>query len=536
MQTKYIFITGGVASGLGKGVTAASHGRLLKARGYTVTINKFDPYINIDPGTMSPYQHGEVFVTDDGGQTDLDIGHYERFIDESLSINSNTTAGKIYWSVLTQERDGFYNGKTVQVIPHITDSIQSRIFKAAETSGAQIVITEVGGTVGDIESLPFLEAIRQFRHEAGHDNVLYVHVPLIPRLSRSDELKTKPAQHSVKQLLSLGIQPDIIVCRTERPLSDDMRDKLALFCNVRRECVIQNIDCELIYEVPLLFEKEGFAKVACAKLGIADTPPDLAAWEGIIENWRKISKTVNIALVGKYVELHDAYLSVTESLLHAGLACGTHINISWIDAESITPENAAEILCEAHGMIVPGGFGERGVDGMIAAVGHARRHNLPTFGICLGMQCMLIEFARSAAGLHDAASTETAPGEATHLFSEIPQDTGSTIAGGAMRLGAHPINLGEGTAAAHVYSAASVSERHRHKYRFDTTYRAKLEAAGMVFSGISADGAVVEIAELPHGAHPFFLGVQFHPEFKSRPNRPHPLFNAFISKVAQSLQ
>ncbi|MCL2853054.1 MAG: CTP synthase [Defluviitaleaceae bacterium] len=528
MQTKYIFITGGVASGLGKGVTAASLGRLLKARGYGVTISKFDPYINIDPGTMSPYQHGEVFVTEDGGQTDLDIGHYERFIDENLSQFSNTTAGKIYWSVLTQERDGGYDGKTVQVIPHITDNIKNRIYDTGRTSGAQIVITEVGGTVGDIEGLPFLEAIRQVRHEVGQTNVLYVHVPLIPRLSRSDEMKTKPAQHSVKELLSLGIQPDIIVCRTEKPLSEDMRDKLALFCNVKRECVIQNIDCELIYELPLLFEKEGFAQIACSKLGLEAGAADLSDWEGIAARWRNLHKTVNIALVGKYVELHDAYLSVTEALRHAGLGIGAHVKIDWIDAEALNSENVAATLADTHGIIVPGGFGERGVAGMIAAVGYARANAIPTLGICLGMQCMLIEFARQAAGLQGASSSELDTEAHIRLFCEIPEDAGRSIAGGAMRLGAQPIILEEGSLAAQIYGGRSISERHRHKYMFEIAFRAQLEAVGMVFSGISADGVIVEMIELPRGAHPFFVGVQFHPEFKSRPNRPHPLFSEFI--------
>jgi len=534
MQTKYIFITGGVASGLGKGVTAASLGRLLKARGYGVTINKFDPYINIDPGTMSPYQHGEVFVTEDGGQTDLDIGHYERFIDENLSRNSNTTAGKVYWSVLEQERDGFYDGKTVQVIPHITDNIKNRIYTTGTKSGAQIVITEIGGTVGDIESLPFLEAIRQIQHEVGQTNVLYVHVPLIPRLSRSDEMKTKPAQHSVKQLLALGIQPDIIVCRTERALSDDMRDKLALFCNVKRECIIQNIDCELIYEVPLLFEKEKFARIACSKLGLKAGKADLADWKAIMRRWRKIRKSVNISLVGKYVGLHDAYLSVTEALLHAGLGCGAHVKIDWVDAESLTPENAADTLASADGIIVPGGFGERGVAGMIAAVGYARERGVPTFGICLGMQCMMIEFARKSAGLPDASSTETDASAATQLFCVIPESAGNTVAGGAMRLGTHPMNLGKGTVASDIYEGDTASERHRHKYMFDSAFRAPLETAGLVFSGISADKVVVEVVELPRSAHPFYVGVQFHPEFKSRPNRPHPMFAAFVKASSEN--
>ena len=533
MQTKYIFITGGVASGLGKGVTAASLGRLLKARGYSVTISKFDPYINIDPGTMSPYQHGEVFVTEDGGQTDLDIGHYERFVDENLSKFSNTTAGKIYWSVLMREREGDYGGKTVQVIPHITDNIKQRIYDAAEASGAQIVITEIGGTVGDIESLPFLEAIRQVQHEVGSRNVLYVHVPLIPRLSRSDEMKTKPAQHSVKELLSLGIQPDIIVCRTERALPDEMREKLALFCNVKRECVIQNIDCDLLYEVPLLFERERLAQIACAKLELPEGKADLAEWVQLVERWRNINKTVKIALVGKYVELHDAYLSVVEALHHAGLGAGAQVEIDWISAEELTTKDAAKVLAKADGIIVPGGFGERGVEGIIEAAGYARKKKVPVFGICLGMQCMATEFARSKAKLKDVNSAEINPNAASLLFEVMSDNGDNPMSGDTIRLGAYPVKLAEGSFAAEIYGKDTISERHRHRYAFNNAFRAKLETAGMVFSGISSEGDIVEVVELPREDHPFFVGVQFHPEFKSRPNRPHPLFGAFVKACTE---
>jgi len=532
MQTKYIFITGGVASGLGKGVTAASLGRLLKARGYSVTISKFDPYINIDPGTMSPYQHGEVFVTDDGGQTDLDIGHYERFIDENLSKFSNTTAGKIYWSVLMQEREGVYGGKTVQVIPHITDNIKQRIYTAAEASGAQIVITEIGGTVGDIESLPFLEAIRQVQHEVGSRNVLYVHVPLIPRLSRSDEMKTKPAQHSVKELLSLGIQPDIIVCRTERALPDEMREKLALFCNVKRECVIQNIDCDLLYEVPLLFERERLAQIACAKLELPEGTADLAEWENLVERWRKIDKTIKIALVGKYTELHDAYLSVVEALYHAGLGVGVHVEVDWISSERFDTEDAASVLAGVDGIIVPGGFGERGVEGIVEAAGYARKNNVPVFGICLGMQCMTIEFARSKAGLSDANSAEISPNAESLLF-KIMANADNPMSDDTIRLGAYNVDLAEGSIAADMYGKKTISERHRHRYAFNNAFRTELEAAGMVFSGISSEGNITEVIELPRSEHPFFVGVQYHPEFKSRPNRPHPLFGAFVKACTE---
>ncbi|MCL2616529.1 MAG: CTP synthase [Defluviitaleaceae bacterium] len=524
-QKKYIFVTGGVASGLGKGVTAASLGRLLKARRYNVTISKFDPYFNIDPGTMSPYQHGEVFVTEDGGQTDLDIGHYERFIDENLNMYSNTTAGKIYWSVLEQEREGKYGGKTVQVIPHITDEIKNHIYATGEKSGADIVMAEIGGTVGDIEGLPFLEAIRQIRYEVGHSNVLYVHVPLIPRLSRSDEMKSKPAQHSVKELLSLGIQPDIIVCRTEWDISDDMRDKLALFCNVKKECVIQNSDCDLIYEVPLMFERQKLAQIACSRLGLEeDREADLSNWQQTIDRWKKLKNgnSVKIALVGTYVELHDAYLSVSEALLHAGIGLETGVVIDWVDAEALDAQNADELLAGADGVIAPGDIGENGTEGIIAAVKYAHGKGIPMLGINLGMQCMLLQRRRAADPMGRTDES---------LFCNIPEGADEGTAADTARLGARRIDLQAGTLAARIYENKHIiSERHRHRQIFDNSYRAKLEATGIVFSGTSGD--IVEVIELPQDgnqfAHPFFVGVQFHPEFKSRPNRPHPIFTAFI--------
>lgn len=532
METKYIFVTGGVVSGLGKGITAASLGRLLKARGYKVTIQKFDPYINIDPGTMSPYQHGEVFVTEDGAETDLDLGHYERFVDENLSVNSNVTTGKIYWSVLNKERKGDYLGATVQVIPHITNEIKARVFRGKKT-GADFVITEIGGTVGDIESEPFLEAIRQVSYDVGRENVLYIHVALIPYLAKSQELKTKPAQHSVKQLLQIGIQPDIIVCRTEHHISDNEKSKLALFCNVTKECVIENIDCNSIYEVPLLLEGENLAGIVLRKLGVEDSVPDLTDWCRVVEKERDLKGEVTIALVGKYVALHDAYLSIVESLHHAGIHTGVRINIRWVNSELI--ENGDMSLLEgADGILVPGGFGTRGVEGKISAIQYARENRIPFFGICLGMHCGVIEYARNVLGYSDAHTSEIDPDSKHPVIDLMPEQKDIEDMGGTMRLGAYPCKLMPGTKCAEAYGKELIYERHRHRYEFNNEFREALVNAGMVIAGLSPDERLVEIAELPSDVHPWFVGVQFHPEFKSRPNRPHPLFRDFI-KAAKAL-
>lgn len=528
MQTKYIFVTGGVVSGLGKGITAASLGRLLKARGYKVTNQKFDPYINIDPGTMSPYQHGEVFVTDDGAETDLDIGHYERFIDENLTVNSNITTGKIYWSVLNKERQGDYLGATVQVIPHITNAIKEMVYRAGKVCNSDIVITEIGGTVGDIESLPFLEAIRQLTYEIGRDNVMYIHVTLIPYLTLSGEMKTKPTQHSVKELLSIGIQPDIIVCRTEHQMSKDMRDKVALFCNVSVGCVIQNIDTESLYEVPLLLEDENFAQLVCSRLKMASPEPDLKQWRELVLRQKKISRTVTIALVGKYVELHDAYLSIVESLNHAGIHNDTEVKIEWINAQNVEDGNAADFLKNADGIIVPGGFGERGVEGKIKSIEYSRVNKIPYFGICLGMQCAVIEFARNVIGLKDANTSELAPGSDAIVIDLMPNQKDVDSKGGTMRLGSYPCKILEDSILKRAYQSSLINERHRHRYEFNNDFRDIMQENGMKITGISPDETLVEAIELPAHEHPWFVGVQFHPEFKSRPNRAHPLFNDFI--------
>ncbi len=527
-QVKYIFVTGGVVSGLGKGITVASLGRLLKARGYKVTIQKFDPYINIDPGTMSPYQHGEVFVTDDGTETDIDLGHYERFIDESLTTISSTTAGKIYWTVLTKERKGDYLGATIQVIPHITNAIKDRIYKAGKT-GSDIVITEIGGTVGDIEGLPFMEAIRQAAHEVGRENYLFIHLTLIPYLSTSGEMKTKPSQHSVKELLSIGIQPDVIVGRTEWPMSDEMRDKLAMFCNVEKKCVIQNMDAKSLYEIPLLLEEEKLANIACEKLHLPCPEPDLTEWRSIVNRQRAIEGSIQIALVGKYVELHDAYLSIVESLNHAGIFNDKHVEIKWISSEDLEGCDAGEYLSGVDGVIIPGGFGERGVEGKINAVNYARTHKLPFFGICLGMQCAVIEFARNVAGLKNAYTSELDKDCKTPVIHIMSNQKDIDNLGGTMRLGAYPCNLTPGSTAAEAYGEDTISERHRHRYEFNNDYRETMLQNGLVISGVSPDGNLVEIIELPKEVHPWFVSVQFHPEFKSRPTRPHPLFKDFIA-------
>lgn len=544
MATKYIFVTGGVVSGLGKGITAASLGRLLKMRGYRVTIQKFDPYLNVDPGTMSPYQHGEVFVTDDGAETDLDLGHYERFIDENLSVNSNVTTGKIYWTILNKERRGDYLGGTVQVIPHVTNEIKNRVYRAAN-SGAEpvdVVITEIGGTVGDIESTPFLETIRQVSYEKGRENVLYIHVTLLPYITGSNELKTKPTQHSVKELLSLGIQPNILVLRSEMEVPMEMREKIANFCNVRKEDVIQNLTASSLYAVPLMLEKEGLAHSACYHLGLEDRKPDLKEWEDMVKMQENATKPLTIGLVGKYVALPDAYISVMESIRHAGAANGCKVDIKLINSEEVTEENAHEMLAGLDGICVPGGFGSRGIEGKIQAVHYARINKIPYLGLCLGMHMAVIEFARYACGLKNANSGEFNPysekddnsvdfGETAHNVIDIMPDQKGVDMGGTMRLGLYPCKLEDGTISRRVYADELVYERHRHRYEFNNAYREIMAEKGLKFAGLSPDGKLVEIVELAENVHPFFVAVQFHPEFKSRPNRPHPLFNEFI-KVA----
>lgn len=532
MQTKYIFVTGGVVSGLGKGITAASLGRLLKARGKSVTIQKFDPYINIDPGTMSPYQHGEVFVTDDGAETDLDLGHYERFIDENLTINSNVTTGKIYWSVLNKERKGEFLGATVQVIPHITNAIQERIYRTGKSSQSDIVITEIGGTVGDIESTPFLEAIRQVAQVIGKENVLYIHVTLVPYLNKSGEIKTKPTQHSVKELLSIGIQPDIIVCRTEKELTAETKEKLALFCNVNKDCIIQNLDAKSLYEVPLMLEKENLAEVVCRKLGIEHIEPDLSEWNSIVERQKNITKSVKIALVGKYVELHDAYLSIVEALNHAGIYNQTEVDIDWINSENVTQQNVSSILNDSDAVLIPGGFGERGIEGKIIAVQYARENKLPFLGICLGMHCAVIEYARNVLGFKDAHSSEINPNTKHPVIDIMPEQRDVEDMGGTMRLGAYPCKVSKDSFAYEAYGEDIIYERHRHRYEFNNEYRKQLVENGLKIVGLSPDEKLVEMIEIKE--HPWFVAVQFHPEFKSRPNRPHPLFREYIKAALEN--
>jgi CTP synthase len=527
MQTKYIFVTGGVVSGLGKGITAASLGRLLKARGYKVTIQKFDPYINIDPGTMSPYQHGEVFVTEDGAETDLDLGHYERFIDENLTKYSNITTGKIYWSVLNKERKGEYLGATVQVIPHITNTIKERVYRVGKANQSDVVFTEIGGTVGDIESLPFLEAIRQVASEVGRENVLYIHVTLIPYLRVSKEMKTKPTQHSVKELRSIGIQPDVLVCRTEEELTTEMAEKMALFCNVDKDCVIQNLDAPTLYEVPLMLEAEGLADIACRKLNLENHTPDLSEWTAMVEREKGIGqKMTRIALVGKYVELHDAYISVVESLKHAGIHHEVNVDIKWINSEHLDHTNSDEAFADVDGILVPGGFGDRGIEGKIIAVKYARTHKKPFFGICLGMQCVVIEYARNVLGLEGAHSSELNPETRYPVIDIMPEQKDIDELGGTMRLGAYPCKVSEGSKASQAYGEALIYERHRHRYEYNNEFREQLTTAGLKITGVSPDERLVEMVEIED--HPWFVGVQFHPEFKSRPNRSHPLFRDFI--------
>lgn len=533
-MTKYIFITGGVVSSLGKGITAASLGCLLKSRGLKLTIQKFDPYINYDPGTMSPYQHGEVFVTDDGAETDLDLGHYERFIDEHLTRDNNVTAGRIYWSVIEGEREGQYQGNTVQVIPHITDEIKSCVTKVDLNRDLDLVITEIGGTVGDIESLPFMEAIRQLRYDLGWENVLFIHVTLVPYLPMSGELKTKPTQHSVKELRSIGIQPDIIVCRTEYPLGDDLRKKIALFCNVKPDEVIENLDTSVIYEVPLLLKEQKLDQMVLEKLNLPCSEADLDQWTALVSQAHHFEEKVKIALVGKYVALRDAYISINEALFHAGLAHNNAVETVLIPAEDLECREAAELLKDADGILVPGGFGERGIEGKICAIRYARENKIPFLGLCLGMQCAVIEFARNVAGIAGAHSTEFKPDTPGPVIDYLPGQKDNTRIGGTLRLGAYPCTIKENTLAEKAYGTRFVTERHRHRYEFNNDYIESLKQAGLIFSGINEEDDLVEMVELKD--HPWFLAVQFHPEFKSRPTRPHPLFKDFIEAAIKKRQ
>ncbi|MDB4867111.1 MAG: synthase [Cohnella sp.] len=524
--TKYIFVTGGVVSSLGKGITAASLGRLLKNRGLKVTIQKFDPYINVDPGTMSPYQHGEVFVTDDGAETDLDLGHYERFIDINLSKNSNVTSGKIYSTVISKERRGEYLGGTVQVIPHITNEIKDRIFRAGREAGSDVVITEIGGTVGDIESLPFLEAIRQIKSDIGRENVMYIHVTLIPYIKAAGEVKTKPTQHSVKELRSIGIQPHVIVCRTEYPLADDLKRKIALFCDIDAAAVIECLDASTLYDVPLMLREQGLDDYVVKHLRLSAGAPDMAEWESLVQRVKSLNKTTEIAIVGKYVALHDAYLSIVESLGHAGIHSGSKVIIRWINAEEVNPDNVRELLDGVSGILVPGGFGDRGIEGKVTAIRYARETGIPFFGICLGMQVAVVEYARSLCGMDGANSSEIHPATPYPVIDLLPEQKDIEDLGGTMRLGLYPCKLAAGSLAAECYGDELVYERHRHRYEFNNEYRERIESSGLLISGTSPDGRLVEIIELT--GHPWFLAVQFHPEFTSRPNRPQPLFREFV--------
>lgn len=538
-NTKYIFVTGGVVSSLGKGITAASLGRLLKSRGYRVTIQKFDPYINIDPGTMSPYQHGEVFVTDDGAETDLDLGHYERFIDINLSKNSNTTTGKIYQSVINKERRGDYLGGTVQVIPHITNEIKERVFRVGQQDNADFVITEIGGTVGDIESLPFLEAIRQVKKDVGKNDVLYIHVTLVPYISAAGELKTKPTQHSVKELRSIGISPDILVCRSEKPISKEMREKMAMFCDVDPDAVIQNLTARSIYEVPMLMEEQGLDTIVLRKLAMEDKPKDMQGWHDMVARiLKKYNKKVTIAVVGKYVALQDAYISITESLRHAAVANETELDIHWVNAEEIEADDIdmAKVMAGVDGILVPGGFGNRGIEGKIKAIQYAREHKIPFFGICLGMQCAVIEFARHVCGMADANSSEFNPNSAHPVIDLMPEQIDVEDLGGTMRLGLYPCKVYPDTLTRKAYNAELIYERHRHRYEFNNAFREKIVDRGLVLGGTLPNGRLVEIVELPESEHPWFLGAQFHPEFKSRPTNPHPLFRDFVGAAVKHHQ
>ncbi len=521
-MTKYIFITGGVVSGLGKGITAASLGRLLKQRGLKVAAQKLDPYMNVDPGTMSPFQHGEVFVTDDGAETDLDLGHYERFIDESLTRLSNLTSGRVYWNVLNRERSGGYLGETVQVIPHITEEIKDFIYAGAENSGADILITEIGGTVGDIESQPFLEAIRQISLDKGRENCLFIHVTLIPYLKGSGEHKSKPTQHSVKELRAVGISPDVIIARADEPLDEGIKSKISLFCNVKPDCVIENITLSCLYEAPLMLHENGLDRVVCRELALDAREPDLTEWRTLMEKIEGRRKEVTIAIVGKYVKLHDAYLSIIESLNHAGFEAGANVALRWVDSEDINEGNVKELLGDAAGVIIPGGFGERGIEGKIQACRFLRENHIPFLGICLGMQIAVIEYARNVCGLEGAHSREFDEETPHAVIDLMPEQVGVETKGGTMRLGAYPCKVEEGTLLEKLYGQGEIKERHRHRFELNNDYREILSSKGLVIGGTSPDGRLVEAVELT--AHPFFVGVQFHPEFKSRPNKVHPLF------------
>ena len=534
-KQKYIFITGGVVSGLGKGITAASLGRLLKSRGLKVTAQKLDPYLNVDPGTMNPVQHGEVFVTDDGAETDLDLGHYERFIDESLSQNSNLTSGRVYWKVISDERKGVYGGQTIQIIPHVTNEIKRYISRNAET-GADVCLVEIGGTIGDIESQPFLEAIRQFAVEYGRENCVFIHVTLVPYLAASDELKSKPTQHSVKEMLALGIQPDIIVCRTEHPLTDDIKNKIALFCNVSKECVIENNNCDILYAVPMMLKEQKMDEVVMKKLGIDAPNQDLSDWEEMLYALRNPKQTVKIALVGKYVELHDSYISVNEALKHGGISTMSAVDIHWIDSESLEADDANldEILGNMDGILVPGGFGSRGIEGKILAANYARTHGIPYLGICLGMQIAIIEFARNVLNMQGANSAEINPETPFPLIDILPEKKNISNLGGTLRLGQYPCILNEKSKSYQLYGEKEIFERHRHRYEVNNDYRDSLLQGGMIFAGTSPDNHIVEMIELPD--HPWFVACQFHPEFKSRPNKPHPLFRGFVTAAAERMK
>lgn len=533
-MTKYIFVTGGVVSGLGKGITAASLGRLLKSRGLKVAAQKLDPYINVDPGTMSPFQHGEVFVTEDGAETDLDLGHYERFIDEDLNQFSNLTTGKVYWNVLNKERAGEYLGETVQVIPHITGEIKSFIYAVGKKTNADVVITEIGGTTGDIESQPFLEAIRQVAAEVGRRNCLFLHVTLVPFISGSDEPKSKPTQHSVKELRGMGIQPDLIICRVDRPLDEDIKAKISLFCNVAPDCVIENRTVPELYRAPLMLERSHLSDIVCRELGIDAPAPDLGEWTGMLARMDARQGRVKIALVGKYVKLHDAYLSVAEALHHAGYEVGCFVDIDWVDSETINDQTVGQLLAGADGVILPGGFGARGIPGMLCAANYARVHGIPYFGICLGMQIAVMSYARSVLGWADANSAEFDPDTTHPVIALMDEQHEVTQKGGTMRLGAYPCRILPESALSRAYAAYEVRERHRHRYEFNNTFRTQLETAGLRVTGVSPNGKLVEAVEIP--THPFYIGVQFHPEFKSRPNHAHPLFRAFVAAAERRNQ
>ena len=530
-MTKYIFVTGGVVSGLGKGITAASLGRLLKARGLKVAAQKLDPYINVDPGTMSPFQHGEVYVTEDGAETDLDLGHYERFIDEDLNRFSNLTTGKVYWNVLNKERRGEYLGSTVQVIPHITNEIKEFVYRVGKQTDADVVITEIGGTIGDIESQPFLEAIRQIALEIGRENSLFIHVTLVPYLRGSEEHKSKPTQHSVKELQGMGINPNIIVLRCDEPLEDSIKNKISMFCNVKPDCVIENITLPNLYEAPLMLEEANFSSIVCRELSLKTAPCDLKEWTALVEKIKSRKKEVRIGLVGKYVQLHDAYLSVAEALQHAGYQCGTYVKIQWIDSEKLTEQTVEEELASLQGIIVPGGFGNRGIEGMILAARYAREKGIPYLGICLGMQIAVMEFARHVAGITDANSGEFDELCANKVIDYMPGQNDDIDKGGTLRLGSYPCEIQKGTGMEKCYGTNHINERHRHRYEFNNAYRESLQQAGLTLSGLSPDGRLVEAVELSE--HPFFIGVQYHPEFKSRPNKSHPLFQGFVNAACE---